>query len=113
MEEIRISEDLKGVIVFAEPKCGRHFSDWLVLMSTVSLQPKWGGEQDLRIHYFICLDTTYNRVYFSQEGKDPWGFCSDFNFYHPTKEQKMMLTKALAKKGYKYVSSLGKVIRKV
>lgn len=109
MKELRITEGLKGIIIFAKNKA-QPSSDWLVLVSAVR---KHDEIEDLCVDYFFCLDTDFNSVYFSEEGNLPWAFCSHFNFYQPTKEQKIVLLKELARMGYKYVSALGKLVKKI
>lgn len=115
MKEIIIYENMKPCIVYAKAKSiVNGYSDWLVFISKVE---KEDYRSYLHIKHFICMtlskDKHKHEVYFHEDGERGWGHADlNWNFYIPSEEQKQTLIKELAKKGYKYVSALNKLVKK-
>lgn len=112
MEEITISENVSGLLLYAVPKQGQstYVGEWLVLVSKV--------EKNEMLHcyhfnYFFCVDLSNVRAYISVDGERGWGFTDNYTFYKPTEEQKKRVVKDIRNRGYKYISSLKKLVKKI
>jgi hypothetical protein len=110
MKEIIVYENMKPCIVYAKAIVSGYY-DWLVFVSKVE-------KDDYRsphIKNFFCMmiDEYKHQVYFHEDGEGGWGRVnSGWKFYTPTKEQKQTLIKEMAKRGYKYVSVLNRLVKK-
>jgi hypothetical protein len=111
MKEIIINENMKPCIVYAKAMGGM-YSDWLVFISKVE---KENYRSFLHIKHFICMTVGKDKheIYFHENGERGWGHAdSNWKFYIPSEKQKQTLIKEMAKKGYKYVSVLDKLVKK-
>ena len=109
MKPCVIYENMKPCIVYAKA-IGGCYSDWLVFISKVE---KEDYRSYLHIKHFICMDVKDNDVYFHEDGEGGWGYADlNWNFHIPSEKQKQTLIKEMAKKGYKYVSVLDKLVKK-
>ena len=111
MKEIAIYENMKPCIVYAKA-IGGGYSDWLVFISKAEKE-NWTPYSHVR--YFICMTVGKNKdeVYFHEDGEGGWGYADlNWNFYIPSEKQKQTLIREMAKKGYKYISVLNKLVKK-
>ena len=113
MKEIIINENMKPCIVYAKA-IGGGYSDWLVFISKVE---KENYRSYPHIKHFICMtvgkDKHKHEVYFNEDGEGGWGHANlNWIFHIPSEKQKQTLIKEMAKKGYKYVSVLDKLVKK-
>ena len=117
MEKVNITTDLCNVIVFAKAKV-IGYENWLVFISNVEDEFDYvHNVYKPHIRCFICFKSNIYLAnsfeeYFSEHGEQPWGYTTCYDFYWPTKAQKMRVIKALRRRGYKYVSSLKKLVKK-
>jgi hypothetical protein len=112
MEEITISENVSGLLLYAVPKQGQstYLGEWLVLVSKV--------EKNEMLHcyhfnYFFCVDLSNGRTCISVDGEGGWGFTDKYTFYKPNEEQRKRVVKGMRNRGYKYISSLKKIVKKI
>ena len=110
MKEIIIYENMKPCIVYAKA-IGGGYSDWLVFISKVE---KEDYSSYLHIKHFICMAVKDKHdVYFHKDGEGGWGHADlNWNFHIPSEKQKQALIKEMAKRGYKYISVLNKLVKK-
>lgn len=111
MKPCIIYENMKPCIVYAKATIGG-YSDWLVFISKVE---KENYCFTLHIKYFICMTVGKDKheVYFHKDGERGWGYANlNWKFYIPSEKQKQTLIKELAKKGYKYISVLNRLVKK-
>ena len=98
-------------MIYAKPIKENGGENWLILTSTVSTKRKCG---DTHIDAYICVNEAWqDDVYFEEDGTVSWGNIKNYNFFIPSKKQKMEILSKLASEGYKYVPSLKKLVKKV
>lgn len=104
-EEIKLTEGMTGVVVYAEPldkETGRH--KWIVLIAKVTC---YGGV--CHIQRFASHDVDDNKGY-AEIYPGGWGNSIGYKFYKATREESKMVASELHKRGLKYISVLKKVI---
>ena len=106
MNEIQITKNTKGILVYAE-SLPPFDSKWLILISSTS---KLGDHHFIRRYISYRIDT--NEWYFSGGISMRWGTSEDCVFFESTDDQKRLVANKLASLGYKYVHILNKLIKK-
>ena len=104
MKETTVFVGQKGVLVFAKSKDSSH-DDWLVLISNVTEK-----SDGLYVKGYIFYNLTTHVWYFDRRGES-WGYTTHFEFYEPTREQKQKISNELARRGFKYVPVLNKLVK--
>ena len=99
MKEIFITENTKGILVFAKAKN----SEWLVLIANVH-------GNCIRRH--ISYDITSDTFCFDNGKIKDWGVTRGYSFYKPTLEQKQLIIDKLKENGYKFIPILNKLVKK-
>lgn len=112
MEEITINENVSGLLLYAVPKqeYSTYLREWLVLVSEVEKSEIYDC---YRFNYFFYVDLNNGRADISVNGEDSWGFTDEYTFYKPTEEQRKRVVKGMRNRGYKYISSLKKLVKKI
>ena len=106
MNEIQITKNTKGILVYAE-SLPPFNSKWLILISSAS---KEGDYHFIRRYISYRIDT--NEWYFTGGISMRWGTSKDYVFFEPTDDQKRFVAKKLASFGYKYIPILNKIVKK-
>ena len=105
---------LKGVIVYAKYQGNRSGLDWIILVSSVEMIDTWPPskkEPYLGIKRYLSYNVGF-QSFLINEIPQVWGQMDGYDFYEPTEEQKKIVIDELAKKGYKFVPVLNKLIKK-
>ena len=111
MEEVNVHEGLKGVILYAKPEYNvEPKQDWLILVENVNRENYRSSDLHISRHVSYGLK---DGVFYCGEIPGNWGFTNGFKFYLPTEKQKMEFIKKIAKKGYKYIPILNKLVKKI
>lgn len=107
-KKIKLDLSSKGVLVCANTRD----KTWLILISEFVYKDDLGGVT-ITINRHISYDVTEGIIYFEDGLPKRWGSISLISsFYEPTKEEKKFIAQELAKRGYKFVPILNKLIKK-
>lgn len=114
MDTAYIYNGMPPTMVYAKPTKEGGWENWLILTSVVEPKQEYEtGEYETHINAYLCFsEISHDDVYFKEDGTVSWGNISHYSFFVPTKEQKLEILSKLASRGYKYVPSLKKLVKK-
>ena len=104
-EEIILSIDTKGIIVFAEHE--EYENDkWVILINRV--EEDYDGE--IRIIRHISYDISNGETYSDKNYEGNWGNIERYKFYKATEEQKQIIKNILKKQNKRFIKIINQVI---
>ena len=107
--KIEISENTKAIALKAIGDNGRR--NWLVLISHVK-KSQHDGKQMFIIYRHISFNLTNHETFMNSYNDGRWGNSIGYDFYTPTKEERMFIKNELKKRGFKFIPILNKLIKK-
>lgn len=106
-KEIKINEGTKGILVYCKKEGLSSSLGWLVLIKNVRKDM-----HILRISRYMSYEIAEKRTHFDNGREGSWGAITGYKFYEPTMGEKKFIVNQLAKRGFKFVPILNKLIKR-
>jgi len=109
--KIELLPGVKNVLIYAypnDPKTYYFGRPWLLIVSNVTA----GGNGEYFIYRIASFSIDTHTMYANESEDVLWGNTKHYDFFLATDEQKKFFAKELAKMGFKYISSLKKIIKR-
>ena len=110
--EINVTLDTKGILVYAIPKISKNIGEWILLIGHVENAFGIFGDKYEMIYAHASICVQGNRLTYPGCSKSPFPFgtTNHYTFYEATEKERKHMQDLIKRMQLKYVKALNKVI---